>query len=140
MVGVAILGASLLGACGDDGPLAASPTPGELRSGPLVMAPPNTSAPESVGEVVEVQSLDNQFRQQEVTVAAGTQVRWVNAGQTDHDVQPVDLGAVWGIGQTAFPPGAEYSFVFSEPGEYPYYCSLHGTETVGMIGTIVVDG
>lgn len=105
-----------------------------------MVIPPDVPAPESTGDVVEVQSLDNQFRDQEVTVAAGTQVRWVNAGRTDHDVQPVDLGAVWGIGQASFPPGAEYSFVFSEPGEYPHYCSLHGTETVGMIGTIIVDG
>ena len=30
--------------------------------------------------------------------------------------------------------------VFDEPGEYPYYCTLHGTETAGMVGTIrVVD-
>ncbi len=29
---------------------------------------------------------------------------------------------------------------FDEPGEYAYYCTLHGTETAGMVGTIrVVD-
>jgi plastocyanin len=28
--------------------------------------------------------------------------------------------------------------VFTEPGEYPYHCTIHGTTTVGMIGTVVV--
>jgi plastocyanin len=33
-----------------------------------------------------------------------------------------------------------YSHVFTEPGEYPYYCTAHGTKTRGMIGKIVVTG
>ncbi len=137
---MAVAAASMLGACGEDGPLAASPAPDELFGDPIMIVPPEMLAPASTGEVVEVQSLDNQFRQQQVTIVPGTEVRWVNAGRTDHDVQPVDLAAAWGIGAASFPPGAEYSFVFSESGEYPYYCSLHGTETVGMIGTIIVIG
>lgn len=130
----------MLVACGDDGPLASSPAPDELFGDPLVIVALDKLAPEPTGEVVVVQSLDNQFREQVVTVAPGTQVRWVNAGRTNHDVQPVDLHAVWGVGEASFAPGGEYSFVFDEPGEYPYFCSLHGTETVGMIGTIIVGG
>ncbi len=130
----------MLAACGEDGPLASSPAPDVLFGDPLMILPPEVLAAEPTGEVVEVRSLDNLFSEQEITIASGTEVRWVNAGRNAHDVQPVDLGAVWGVGESSFPPGAEYSFVFNEPGDYPYYCSLHGTETVGMIGTIVVDG
>ena len=27
-----------------------------------------------------------------------------------------------------------------EPGEYRYYCSIHGSTEVGMVGTVVVNG
>jgi plastocyanin len=37
-----------------------------------------------------------------------------------------------------FQPGDEYRHVFSEPGEYRYYCTIHGTAEVGMVGTVVV--
>jgi plastocyanin len=28
--------------------------------------------------------------------------------------------------------------VFTEPGIYAYYCSIHGTDVVGMVGSITV--
>ena len=37
-----------------------------------------------------------------------------------------------------FQPGDEYRYVFTEPGEYPYHCTIHGTHDIGMIGTVVV--
>ena len=35
-------------------------------------------------------------------------------------------------------PGATYSHVLDEPGEYRYVCSIHGVKGKGMIGTIIV--
>ena len=35
-------------------------------------------------------------------------------------------------------PKATYSHVFDQPGTYAYFCTIHGTATAGMIGTIVV--
>ena len=49
-------------------------------------------------------------------------------------------GDDWGIEVAGFGPGAAYAHVFTEPGEYRYYCSIHGNETVGMTGTIIVAG
>ena len=52
---------------------------------------------------------------------------------------PVE-GDDWGVEADDFTPGDDYSHRFTEPGTYAYYCSLHGTTTKGMVGTIVVTG
>lgn len=94
------------------------------------------------GTVVTIESLDNVFRPEVIEIEPGTEVVWVNRGRNAHDVVPTGDGPDndWGIALSEFTPGTSYSHVFTEPGEYPYYCSAHGTKTRGMIGTIVVNG
>ena len=91
------------------------------------------------GVTEEVGVLDNTFRAEQVTVAAGTEVVWENGGRNDHNVLPVE-GDDWGVEADDFAPGDAYRHRFTEPGTYAYYCSLHGTTTAGMVGTIVVTG
>lgn len=91
------------------------------------------------GVSIDVQAIDNTFRPEEVEVAAGTEVVWANDGRNEHNVLPVE-GEGWGVEADAFAPGDEYSHRFTEPGTYGYYCSLHGTTTKGMVGTVVVTG
>lgn len=90
------------------------------------------------GEVLGVRSLDNSFIDEVVEVEAGTEILWTNNGRNEHNVVPVDETEEWGVETTDFQPGDEYARVFDVPGEYPYYCSIHGTPEVGMTGTIVV--
>ena len=71
---------------------------------------------------------------------AGPEVLWENRGRNDHNVLPVDETEDWGAQTEDFVPGDEYARVFDTPGEYPYYCSIHGTTDVGMIGTVIVTG
>lgn len=110
------------GACGDDD------SSGEAGDVSLVE-----------GVEVEVSAIDNTFRPEEIEIAAGTEVRWTNDGRNIHNVLPVE-GEAWGVEVDDFEPGDEYRHRFTEPGTYPYYCSLHGTTTAGMIGTVVVTG
>lgn len=118
--------ATVLGACRDDGP----------RARPV--DPP--AGEEGTGVEVNVQSIDNTFRPDRIEITKGTAVVWTNLGRTEHDIIPLD-GSDWGVAEHEFPPGATYRHVFTEPGEVPYYCSIHGTARFGMIGTIVVlDG
>ena len=91
------------------------------------------------GVEVEVSAIDNTFRPEEIEVAAGTEVVWTNGGRNEHNVLPVE-GEDWGVEVDDFEPGDEYRRRFTEPGTYPYYCSLHGTTTKGMVGTLVVTG
>lgn len=90
------------------------------------------------GDLVTITARDNEFDIENVQVAAGTTVVWVNEGQQDHNILTVE-GDDWGVEVTDFQPDATYEHTFDEPGTYRYYCSLHGTEDVGMVGAIVVE-
>lgn len=101
----------------------------------LVTYPPN-------GQVVEVQALDNTFRVEDITVEAGTEVRWTNVGRNQHNVVAIARTAadVWGVEDVDFQPGQSYSHVFDHPGVFEYVCTIHGVEGVGMIGSVTVTG
>ncbi|MFO7281433.1 MAG: plastocyanin/azurin family copper-binding protein [Thermoanaerobacterales bacterium] len=89
------------------------------------------------GDEVTVKALDNFFRPENIQVAPGTTVTWTNDGRNEHDVLPAE-GDDWGVEVEDFAPGDAYSFTFESPGVYDYYCSIHGTKTAGMVGTVVV--
>ena len=82
-----------------------------------------------------VVAADNRFDPIRIEIAPGTEVVWVNQGRNDHDLM-TDFG--FGVTANEFHPGDEYRHVFTEPGEFPYYCTIHGTADFGMIGTVVV--
>lgn len=90
------------------------------------------------GDPAEVTALDNTFDEQAIRVEAGTTVRWTNRGRQDHDVVPAE-GDGWGVALADFAPGQVYEHTFERPGTYHYYCTVHGTETRGMVGVVVVE-
>ena len=119
-------------ACADDGP--------QSQVGRAVTSldpPPPTGLPGS-GQVVAIQSLDNAFRPDRVEVAAGTEVVWTNGGHNDHDIEAAD--GSWGIAKESFGPGVDLFPRLHQPGEVPYYCTIHGMAHAGMTGTVVVTG
>ena len=61
-----------------------------------------------------------------------------NRGRNPHNVIPAEEGAFETVEAADFEPEATAEIVFDEPGDYAYYCSLHGTATAGMIGGIRV--
>jgi plastocyanin len=125
---LALAAGVVLGACSGDG---------DDGSG-VTSAVPAPAAPlATTGVTYTVQALDNTFRPETIEVAVGDEVVFDNVGRNEHNVVPVD-GDAWGVETAGFAPGDTYSHVFTEPGEYPYYCSLHGTATAGMIGRVVV--
>ncbi len=116
---------------GDDG-APADPAP--------TTVPPTTLPPiEPTGVVVPVFALDNSFRPQVIEIDVGDEVLWENRGINEHDVIPVDSDG-WGVELADFQPGDVYAHVFTEAGTFDYYCSIHGSQTVGMIGTVIVNG
>lgn len=71
------------------------------------------------------------------TVTAGTTVQWVNGSQLGHTVTNNP-----GSGETfnqAVGGGGTFTHQFSTPGTYAYYCTIHGSPTTGMRGTIQVN-
>lgn len=92
------------------------------------------------GVVESVLALDNNYIPQVLEIAAGTEVLWENNGRNVHDVIPADdlTATSWGVLQAEFEPTDTYSYVFTKPGTYTYFCTIHGTPTAAMFGTIIV--
>ncbi len=137
-IGVALV----VAACGGDGSSGAgSASSGEPTTSTASAAP---SVPESdyvdlTGSTsVEIDALDNKFKPQYATVKVGTAVTFKNDGRSVHNVLPVTEGAFPPIEADAFQPDDEVTVTFDEPGLVPYYCSLHGTTTKGMVGGLRV--
>jgi len=135
-----VMVATMLTACNPDGPDGPDADAQAAFAGGLVPAgPPSTVTPvEPNGLVVNVAALDNYYQPETVEITAGTEVLWEARGRNEHDVLPADAGQEWGAENEVFHPGATYSHVFDTPGTFAYYCSIHGTATAGMIGTVVV--
>jgi plastocyanin len=87
---------------------------------------------------VEVDALDNQFTPPYIEVSRGTTVGFTNKGRNQHNVLPAEQGAFSPIETAMFAPDASAELTFDQVGDYPYYCSLHGTTTKGMVGAIRV--
>ena len=107
---------------------------------PIAVAPTTTASPEIelTGVVVDIRAIDNNFRPRKIDVKVGDTLRFTNGGRNEHDITPL-AGTQWGVLKAAeFPPGAVYDHVFAEPGEYAYFCSVHGTNKVGMVGLVRV--
>jgi len=99
---------------------------------------PRVTAEGGPGKTVAVRAADNRFIAEEVRVRVGTEIVWTNTGRNPHDVVPAE-GNGWGVDLDAFGPGSEYRRVFSEPGTYVYYCTIHGTAGAGMKGVVIVE-
>jgi plastocyanin len=79
----------------------------------------------------------DRFEPDDVTIPVGTTVtwRWVDGF---HDVTPTGDPAFAGSGDPAAAPHT-FSHTFNSPGRYLYFCSVHGSPSAGMRGTIVVQ-
>jgi amicyanin len=70
------------------------------------------------------------FNAPAITVAAGTTVTWSNNDDIPHTVRAVD-GSFHSV---AMDSGDHYSFTFTKPGVYNYFCTIHPK----MVGKIIV--
>jgi plastocyanin len=69
-----------------------------------------------------------------ITVPVNTTITWYNKGNMNHTATSND-STLFNSG--AIVPGAAYSYKFTTPGTYPYYCIYH--IQYGMTGTVVVQ-
>ena len=140
----------LLAACAPDAPDAAGGTKPDEEvvaiTTTIATVPPN-------GESINIQVLDNSYRPSDYEISAGTEVIFENRGRNDHNILPdsvknddglVELlrndssPSAWGVASTDFVPGDVFSHVFTAPGVYTFYCSIHGAPGAGMYGIIRV--
>lgn len=119
-----------LAACGDDAP----------ADDPAVEAPADDAAPAdddepadddaaAAGNVVDMDFF--QFQPEDLTVAVGDTVTWVNKDSVRHTATADD--GTFDVDTPA--EGDEGSFTFDEAGTYAYVCEVHAS----MTGTITVE-
>jgi plastocyanin len=89
---------------------------------------------------VDVAVPDNTFDPAYLMISPGTKVTWTNTGRNDHNVVAVEKGSFEGVDRDQFGPGKVHTATFDEAGDYPYYCSIHGTKNLnGQSGVIRVE-
>lgn len=114
---------------------AADPEP----AGPPAIEIPDDALDWTGQRAVDIDIQDNAFDQRVVVITAGTEITWTNQGRNEHNVRPAIEDAFESISAAALAEkGDSASLVFPEPGDYPYFCSLHGTATNGQTGRIIV--
>ena len=107
-----LVAAALGGACAL--PLAALVLPTYAQNAPVAIAIDNFT-----------------FNPQKLTVKAGTTVTWTNKDDIPHAIAAVSKQ----FKSKTLDTDDGYSFTFTTPGSYEYFCSLHPH----MTGTIVVE-
>ncbi len=100
-----------------------------LASGALRPRPVAAAQQQPPANVVTIDNF--MFTPMELTVPAGAQVTWINKDDVPHTVVSVDHK----FKSQALDTDEKFSFTFSDPGTYEYFCSLHPR----MTGKIIVN-
>jgi amicyanin len=97
---------------------------GALRPRPVAAAQQQPSA--------NIVNIDNfMFTPMELTISAGATVTWINKDDVPHTVVSVDHK----FKSQALDTDEKFSFTFTDPGTYEYFCSVHPR----MTGKIIVN-
>jgi plastocyanin len=89
------------------------------------------SAQEKPASTAEVKIDNFSFGPAAITVSVGTTVTWINRDDIPHTVVSTDKVFKSKVLDT----DEKFSFTFTKPGEYPYFCSIHPK----MTGKVVVQ-
>jgi plastocyanin len=81
-------------------------------------------------EAIAVKIDNFTFGPAELTVTVGTAITWTNRDDIPHTVVSTDKL----FKSTALDTDDTFTFTFSTPGTFPYFCSLHPK----MTGTVIV--
>ena len=89
------------------------------------------AARSSPAEGAEVKIDNFTFTPETITIPAGTQVTWTNRDDIPHNVVSEDKS----IKSKVLDTDEKFSFTFTKPGTYSYFCSIHPK----MKGKVVVQ-
>ena len=87
-------------------------------------------APQQAAAATAEVKIDNfSFSPQEITVSAGTTIVWTNRDDIPHTVVSDDKVFKSKVLDT----DQQFSFTFTKPGSYPYFCSIHPKMTATVV-------
>lgn len=102
-----------------------------LAIGFMTVGRVSAGEPAGAAPAAEVAIYNYKFGPDTLTIPAGTTVTWVNKDEVPHTVMSSDKRFT---GSGALDTGDKYSYTFTTPGSYEYFCTLHPF----MKGKIVV--
>jgi plastocyanin len=133
-----LMSASLLFLSGCSDSPAAKPkgatAPGNLDTAtqPVKIAPAATAGADSSAAPNQVMIDNFSFNPKTLTVPVGAKVTWINRDDVPHTATSSAKPTVFD--SKALDTDDKFSFVFTAPGTYPYFCAVHPH----MTGEIVV--
>ncbi|HKW24767.1 MAG TPA: cupredoxin family copper-binding protein [Terriglobales bacterium] len=96
----------------------------------LILRPTRARGEENKAQTMQVRVDNFTFTPETLTVPANSAVTWVNKDDIPHVIASND-----GLFKSkALDTDQQYSFTFTKPGTYPYFCAIHPK----MVGKIVV--
>ena len=126
--------ASCTGNVSNQGGVTTSQT-GSLQTGIAPTVQPTQNTPAHLPDATVTIHLFG-FHPNEITVPVGTTVTWNNQDDIDHTVTQGVPGSPAGVFDAApFGIGKSFSFTFTKPGDYPYYCRKHES-MLGMVKVV----
>ncbi len=99
-------------------------------TGPTLTPTPGTPTPTSAAVVMQ----NIAFLSANLTLTRGSTITWTNIDTVAHTVTngtPGQIGTVFRSNQLN--PGQTFSFIFASPGQFPYFCEIHGAAMTGQI-------
>jgi plastocyanin len=96
----------------------------------IVAAPRRLSAADNSPSAVAIKIDNFSFTPQTTTVPAGTQVTWTNQDDIPHTVVSDDKTT---FKSHALDTDEKFSFTFTKPGTYEYFCSIHPKMTAKIV-------
>ena len=98
-----------------------------------------TTVSAACGAATDVMIMHFQFMPGDITVEVGTTVRWTNMDSTEHSVtSQTEAGTLILSGEfdQFLNPGESFSYTFSTPGVYHYFCIPHGSSMQGVVRVV----
>ena len=92
---------------------------------------PTSAGQDSKGQTVDVKIDNFSFSPPTITIAAGATVKWTNRDDIPHTVVNDDQK----FQSKTLDTDESYTYTFTKPGTYPYFCSIHPK----MTGKVVVQ-
>jgi len=96
----------------------------------ILTTPQESSAADNPASSRAVKIDNFSFAPQTITIPAGTQVTWTNEDDIPHTVVSEDKTT---FKSHALDTDEKFSFTFTKPGTYTYFCSIHPKMTAKII-------
>jgi plastocyanin len=125
-IATGVLAAAFVTACSSSAAATGLPTP-VPPAALATLAPPKPPPPDTSGPAVGIENFN--FVAADLTVKAGTTVVWTNHDDVEHTVTASDNS----FGSSSIPTEGQFSYTFSTPGTYTYFCAIHPFMTARVI-------